>query len=597
MESLQQIISTLPNSPGVYQFVDRNNKVIYVGKAKNIKKRVSSYFVKSKYVSYKIKTLVKQIFNIRHIVVENESDALLLENNFIKQLQPKYNVLLKDDKTFPWICIKKEPFPRIFSTRKFIRDGSEYFGPYTSAYMVKTLLAMVRELYPLRTCSYLLTQENIDNHKFKKCLEYHIGNCKAPCENLQTEDDYINSITQIRNILKGNIQEVIDYLNNIMLQLSRNYQFENAESIKQKIILLERYRSKSTIVSPKLKNIDVFSYIGKENLAIVNFIKIVNGAIIQSHTVELKNRMEDTKETLFLYAILDIREKVNSNAGEVIVPFYPTKDLNQLKFIVPKIGDKKRLLELSERNAKSYLLQKENLSKQKSVTSRENYILERVMNDLHLKELPKHIECFDNSNIQGSNPVASCVVFINAKPAKKEYRHFNIKSVKGANDYASMEEVVFRRYSRQLSENAELPQLIVIDGGKGQLGSAINSLKKLNLFEKIPVIGIAKKLEEIYFPNDPIPIYIDKNSPTLKLIQNIRDEAHRFGINFHRNKRSIQLLKNQLEQIQGVGRKSAEKLLTAFGSVENIRKKSSTDISKVVGNKLAQRILEGLKNG
>ena len=594
MELLKKIISTLPGSPGVYQFFNSDGKIIYVGKAKNLKKRVSSYFTTKNTKSYKINTLVKQISDIKHIVVNSEQDALLLENNLIKKLQPKYNVLLKDDKTFPWICIKKESFPRIFSTRRFVRDGSEYFGPYTSAYMVKTLLSLIRELYPLRTCSYNLTKENILKGNFKKCLEYHMGNCKAPCEGLQSKDDYENSIHQIKNVLKGNIQEVIAYLKNTMLEFSKAYQFENAEVIKHKILLLERYKSKSTIVNPKLKNIDVYSYIEKNTISVVNFLKIVNGAIIQSHTVELKNRFEDTKESLFTYAFLDIREKVKSTAKEIIVPFKQEQEIEGIKFTIPKTGDKKRLLDLSERNARQYLLQKEKLTEQKISPSKKFSILKQIKKDLQLKESPVRIECFDNSNIQGSNPVASCVVFINAKPAKKEYRHYNIKSVKGANDFASMEEIIYRRYKRMLDENMELPQLVIIDGGKGQLSSAVKSLKQLDLYGSLPIIGIAKRLEEIYFPNDSIPLYLDKNSPSLKLIQQLRNEAHRFGISFHRNKRSKSMLKNQLESISGVGKTSTEKLLKEFGSIENIRLKSKQEISKIVGINIAERIVKEL---
>ncbi len=594
MDHLKQIISTLPKLPGVYQFIDSHSKVIYIGKAKNLRNRVTSYFSKKKYESYKVKTLVRQVNDIKHIVVENEPDALLLENNLIKKLQPKYNVLLKDDKTFPWICIKKESFPRIYATRKLVHDGSEYYGPYTSAFMVKTLLTLIRELYPLRSCSYNLSKENIEKEKYKKCLEYHIGNCKAPCENIQTEEDYENSVQQIRKILKGNIQEVIVYLKEIMFDFSKSYQYENAESMRQRIILLEKYRSKSTIVNPKLNNIDVFSYIEKHSTGVVNFLKIINGAIIQSHTVEMVNRMDENKEKLLLYALLDIREKVKSSAKEVIVPFYPTQEIPEINYIVPKTGDKKKLLELSERNAKQYLIQKEKIIDQKSYSGKNLSTLEKLKSDLQLKELPIRIECFDNSNIQGSNPVASCVVFINSKPAKKEYRHYNIKTVKGPDDYASMEEVVYRRYNRLLDENSDLPQLIIIDGGKGQLSSAVKSLKNLDLYDIIPIIGIAKRLEEIYFPHDPVPLFLDKNSSSLKLIQQIRNEAHRFGISFHRDKRSIKLFQNQLEQIKGVGEKSAEKLINKFGSIENIKTKTKKEIKSVVGNVMAERIFEAL---
>lgn len=587
MKNYKESISSLPTLPGVYQFIDKNNQIIYVGKAKNIKSRVSSYFNKNKYESFKTKILVNQIEEIRHIIVDNESDALLLENNLIKNLQPKYNILLKDDKTFPWICIKNEPFPRIFSTRKILKDGSEYFGPYTSALMVKTLLNLIRQIYKLRTCKFNLSSENLQKGTFKKCLEFHIGNCLGPCEMLQNESDYNNSIIQIRNILKGNIHEVIVHLEKIMQNYASQYKFEEAETIKQKLILLERFKSKSTVVNPKLHNIDVFSYIEKENKVYINFLKVANGSIVQSHTVEILKRLDELKEDILLYAIFDIREKVNSNARIALAPFIPTDPTCQMKFIVPKLGDKKKLIELSERNALQYYLQRKKLFETDKFQNRANKILEQAKEDLQLKELPEIIECFDNSNIQGNNPVAACVVFKSGKPLKSEYRHFNVKTVKGANDFASMEEIILRRYKRQVDEKKKLPQLIVIDGGKGQLNAAVKSLDKLNLNGKIPIIGIAKRLEEIYYPNDPVPLYIDKNSTTLKLIQNLRNEAHRFGINFHRNKRSASMLKNQLEEINGIGAKTSEKLVKAFGSVEELKKKEEKEIAQIAGERIA----------
>ncbi len=594
MEELKKIWNSLPGTPGVYQFLDYNGNTIYVGKAKNLKKRVSSYFNKTKHESFKTKILVKQIKDIKHIVVENESDALLLENNLIKKIQPKYNVLLKDDKTFPWICIKNEAFPRIFSTRTILKDGSEYYGPYTSAYMVKTLLNLVRQLYQIRTCNYTLSEENIKSKKHKVCLEYHIGNCLGPCENLQSREEYFQSIQYIKKILKGSLQDVIKHLNKLMNIYSETQKFEDAEKIKQKIVLLEQYRSKSTIVNPKLNNIDIFSFIEDEDKAFVNFLKVMKGAIVQSHTIELHKRLNEKPEDLLLFAIIDIREKVNSEAKNLIVPFIPNIKYDDLNFIVPVRGDKKKLLELSIRNAKQYKLQKQQLKENSNYGFKREKMLEKAMEDLRLKEIPKRIECFDNSNIQGTNPVASCVVFFNGKPAKKEYRHYNIKSVTGANDFASMEEIIYRRYKRLLVEKIELPNLIVIDGGKGQLHSAVKSLKKLQVFNRIPVIGIAKRLEEIYFPNDSVPIYLDKNSSTLKLIQNLRNEAHRFGINFHRTKRSSAMLKNSLEDIKGVGKKTAEKLLKTFRSVDLLKSKSLEDIEKVVGNKLASNIFKEL---
>ena len=597
MSDLKKVINSMPNSPGVYQFIGRNGKILYVGKAKKLKSRVSSYFSKKKQESFKTRILTKQVTDIKHIVVENESDALLLENNLIKKIQPKYNVLLKDDKTFPWICIKNESFPRIFSTRKLTKDGSEYFGPYTSAFMVKTLLNLVRQIYQIRTCSYSLTSENIKNKKYQKCLEYHIGNCRGPCEGLQTNKEYQNSIVQIRKILKGNLQEVILHLKTIMQDLSRKYKFEEAENIKQKILLLERYKSKSTIVNPKLNNIDVFSFVEEDNRAFVNFLKVINGAIVQSHTIELLKRLDEQPEELLLFAIIDIREKIDSNALELLVPFIPIQDLENIKYIVPKKGDKKKLLELSVRNAKQFRIQKQRINEKSKYGVKTEKLLQKVKDDLQLTEIPKRIECFDNSNIQGANPVASCVVFLNGKPAKKEYRHFNIKTVKGSNDYASMEEIVFRRYKRLLDENKNLPQLIIIDGGKGQLHSAVKSLEKLDLYKKIPIIGIAKRLEEIFFHNDSIPIYIDKNSSTLKLIQNLRNEAHRFGIEFHRSKRSSAMIKNSLEDIKGVGKASIEKLMRAFKSVDTLKTKRQDEIAVIVGKRIASIVYQAMKTG
>lgn len=595
MEDLKKIIHYLPSTPGVYLFINASGKTIYIGKAKNLKSRVSSYFNKNKYESFKTKILCNQIMDIQHIVVENESDALLLENNLIKKIQPKYNVLLKDDKTFPWICIKNEAFPRIFSMRKLIKDGSEYFGPYTSVFMVKILINLIRQLYKIRTCKYHLSTENIKNKKFKICLEYHIGNCLGPCENLQSQHDYQQSIIQIRKILRGNLQDVILHLNNSMQIQSDKHKFEDAEKIKQKIILLERYRSKSTIVNPKLNNIDVFSFVDDNDKAFVNFLKVINGAIIQSHTIELHKRLNEKPEELLLFAIIDIQGKVKSDAKEILVPFKLDQKYNELNFIVPKRGDKKKLLELSVRNAKHYKFQKQQIKENSNYGIKRIQLLEKAKEDLRLKEIPKRIECFDNSNIQGAHAVASCVVFLNGKPAKKEYRHYNIKTVKGANDFASMEEIVYRRYKRLIEEKKELPNLIILDGGKGQLHSAIKSLKKLNVFDKIPAIGIAKRLEEIFSANDPVPIYLDKNSTTLKLIQNLRDEAHRFGINFHRSKRSSAMVKNSLEEIEGVGEKTIEKLLKTFKSLESLKSKSLEEIETVVGKKIAVNIFNAMK--
>jgi excinuclease ABC subunit C len=590
MADIKKIVSILPSHPGVYQFYGSDGTILYVGKAKNLKYRVSSYFTKLKYESFKTKKLASQVTDIKHIIVETESDALLLENNLIKQFQPKYNILLKDDKTFPWICIKKERFPRVFSTRNRLNDGSEYFGPYTSAVMVRTLINLIRQIYQVRTCNLKLSPENIENKKLRVCLEYHIGNCLAPCINKQTHEEYQITIKQVKDILKGDIQEVQDYLKNHMIEMASKQLFEEAELLKKKHELLQRYKSKSTIVNPKINNVDVFSYYERNNKAYVNFIKIINGAIVQSHTVEITRKLDETKEDLLAYAILDIREKVNSNANKSYIPFEIIK-IPGISFSIPKIGDKKKLLDLSERNAVQYALQVEKKKQELSGKYRKpSDKLIQLQTDLRLKELPKHIECFDNSNIQGTSPVAACVVFRNGKPASKEYRHYHIKTVKGANDFASMEEIIFRRYKRLLEEEKKLPQLIVIDGGKGQLSAAVNSLKKLKIYGQVAILGIAKKLEELYFPGDSIPLYLDKNSSSLKIIQHLRNEAHRFGITFHRNVRSKKLTKSELEDIEGVGEKSIEKLLKHFTSVNEIASKSIDELSKAVTKNIAQKV-------
>lgn len=595
MKNVNDILKALPNLPGVYEFLDKSGTIIYVGKAKNLKKRVSSYFQKSKYDSFKTKILVNQINEIRHTVVDSEPDALLLENNLIKNLQPKYNILLKDDKTFPWICIKKEPFPRVFSTRKIIKDGSEYYGPYTSVLMVKTLLGLIRNLYKIRTCKYLLNEKNSKEKKFTKCLEFHIGNCKAPCESLQTEEDYLDSIKQIGKIFKGNIQEVIDHLKRMMNEFAEKLQFEEAENVKQKILILENYKSKSTIVNPKISNVDVFSFIEEDDgkHSYVNYLKVIHGAIVQSHTVEILKRMDESKEDILLYAIVNIKEKVNSNSKHLILPFKVT-GLEENKIEIPVRGDKKKLMELSERNALQFKTHKSKILDEFMDKKKTSNPLLTLKEDLRLKQIPEHIECFDNSNIQGSNPVAACVVFINGKPKKSLYRRYHIKTVEGANDFASMEEIVYRRYKRLLNENKELPQLIIIDGGKGQLSSAKKSLDKLNLSKKIAVIGIAKKLEEIFFPGDSFPIYINKNSPGLKIIQQLRNEAHRFGITFHRDLRSKSLLENELEKIKGVGRISAEKLYKTYKSVDNMKEATRDQLNDIVGKRTAKLVYEYL---
>jgi excinuclease ABC subunit C len=586
-EELKYSSSLIPDLPGVYLFYNEAGKILYIGKAKNLRKRVASYFQGNKNHSNKIKILVRKTTRIEHFIVENESDALLLENNLIKKHQPKYNILLKDDKTYPWICIKNENFPRIFSTRNISKDGSEYFGPYTSAYMVKTLLELIRHSYQLRTCKYNLTSKNINGGKFKICLEYHMGNCKGPCEAFQSEAEYNESILQIKEILKGNIKQVIDNLKKRMSEFAYDLKFEEAEFIKNKIDILNKFQSKSTIVNPKINDLDVFSFMDGDNSAIVNFIKVSNGAIIQSHTIELIKGMEETKSELLLFAVINLRNRFNSNAKEIVVPFNIDLRTKNIRITVPQKGDKLKLLKLSLRNAgfhKNEIERKTNAflaGKQKSKS------LLQLKEDLRLKEIPYHIECFDNSNLQGKFPVAACVVFKDGKPKKSEYRYYNIRSVDKPDDFATMEEVVFRRYHRLLKEKQGLPQLIIIDGGKGQLNAALKSLVKLNLDNKINVIAIAKKLEKIFSKYDSIPLFINKNSQSLKLIQNLRNEAHRFGVNFHRSKREKSLLKTELESIPGIGQTTVNKLIDHFKFYENVIDASINELKKIVDKRKA----------
>ncbi|MGW8315617.1 MAG: excinuclease ABC subunit UvrC [Bacteroidales bacterium] len=593
---IQAYLKALPEQPGVYQFYGSGGNLLYIGKAKNLKKRVSSYFTKKKFESFKVKVLVGKVHHIEHIVVNSESDALLLENNLIKKHQPHYNIMLKDDKTFPWICIKNEPFPRIFSTRIVLQDGSQYYGPYTSAYAVKVLLNLIRQLYPLRTCKLPLTRENIEQGKFKRCLEYHLGNCKGPCEGLQSKESYDRSIEQIRQIIKGNLHEVIRYLNEEMQRLASSFQFEEAQQFKDKIEILSRYQSKSTIVNPTIHNVDVFSIVSEEKAAYINFLKVVKGAVIQAHSVEIRKKLDESDEELLAFAITDLRTRIESNSREMILPLDLSDYFPGNLITVPQRGDKKKLLDLSERNARSYRLEKKKRAGARKNETPAERILKTLQSDLRLSEFPNHIECFDNSNIQGSHPVAACVVFKNGKPAKKEYRHYNIKQVTGINDFASMEEVVYRRYRRLLEENMSLPQLIVIDGGKGQLSSALKSLEALGLRGKVAIVGVAKKLEEIYFPEDPVPLYIDKNSESLKLIQYLRNEAHRFGITFHRQKRSGEFTRSSLEEIEGIGSKTIEKLFIRYKSIEAIRNTPLEELADEIGRARAMAILEKLKN-
>jgi excinuclease ABC subunit C len=582
---IEPLIKTLPGKPGIYQYYDKEGKILYVGKAKDLKKRVSSYFNKEATMSGKLRVLVRQIADIRHTVVDSELDALLLENNLIKELQPRYNVMLKDDKTFPWICIKKEPFPRIFSTRNVIRDGSDYFGPYASVKIMNTLLSLIRQLYHIRTCKLNLSAVNIRKKKFKVCLEYHLGNCKGPCEGHQTSEDYDETIAEIREIIKGNIHSVISRLKTLMKYHADSLEFEQAQAVKERLQLLEKYKSKSTVVSPKINNVDVFSIITDEAAGYVNYFRVVSGAIVQSHTVEVRKRLDETTEELLLHAIVQLRTRFESNANEIVIPVRLKESLPGVTFTVPRRGDKLQLLELSERNCKYYKLEKERQLELVDPERHVSRIMARMKDDLRMQEEPRHIECFDNSNFQGDYPVAALVCFKNGKPDKKEYRHFNIRTVKGSNDFASMEEIVFRRYKRLLDEGKQLPQLIVVDGGKGQLSSAVASLEKLDLRGKIAIIGIAKKLEEIYYPDDSLPMYLDKKSETLKVIQQLRDEAHRFGITHHRKRMEKGTVKSELTEIEGIGFTLTQKLLWKFKSVKNIKEATLEELQEVIGNK------------
>ncbi|NNE01546.1 MAG: excinuclease ABC subunit UvrC [Eudoraea sp.] len=588
--SLELQLNTLPHSPGVYQFYDVEGKILYVGKAKNLKKRVGSYFSKTHEYG-KTRVMVKKIRSLKHIVVPTESDALLLESNLIKKYKPRYNVLLKDDKSYPWICIKKERFPRIFSTRNIVKDGSEYYGPYTSTKTVKTLLDLIKSVYPIRTCNYDLSEEKIANGKYKVCLEYHLGNCKGPCEGLQSEEDYQLQVDDIREIIKGNFKTSLHYFKKQMRALAAEMHFEEAELIKNKIEILENYQVKTTIVNPKINNVDVFSIISDESYAYVNFLQLSHGSIIRSHTMEIKKKLEEENTDLLALAIVEIRERFNSQSKEIYLPFEMALG-PELKITIPKLGDKKKILDLSERNAKFFRMER---FKQVRITDPDrhvNRIMAQMKKDLRLSKEPRHIECFDNSNLQGSNPVAACVVFKNGKPSKKEYRQFNIKTVEGPDDFASMEEVVFRRYRRLLDEDESLPQLVVIDGGKGQLSSALKSLEILGLRGKVAIIGIAKRLEEIYFPDDPIPMYLDKKSETLKIIQQLRNEAHRFGITFHRKLRSKEAITSVLEEIEGIGKKTAEETLKKFKSVKRVKEATIEELTAVVGWSKAKKIYE-----
>jgi excinuclease ABC subunit C len=594
-EILLDRVRSLPELPGIYQFINEEGVIIYIGKAKNLKKRVTSYFQKAP-DNAKLAVLIRKIVDINHVVVDTESDALLLENNLIKRHLPRYNVLLKDDKTFPWICISNEPFPKVFTTRKVIRDGSKYFGPYTSGKIWKNIIDLIRSIYKIRTCGLNLSAANVNAGKFKVCLEYHIGNCLGPCVGLQTEEDYLLQIDQIGKILKGNTQGVIRLLTAEMQQLASEYEFEKAAQVKERISLLEQYQSKSTVANTNIRHVDVFSIVTDERAGYVNFMKVVDGALVQTHSMELKKRLDETEDELLLYAIIEMRERIQSDAPEIIIPFALDYPLGNLTITVPQKGEKRTLLDLSTRNARYFKMDRQKQQvKHVSLTGVARK-LETLQNDLRLKDLPVHIECFDNSNIQGTHPVAACVVFKNAVPSKNDYRHFNIKTVTGPDDFASMEEVVYRRYKRMLDEGLSLPQLIIVDGGKGQLHSALNSLEKLGLRHKIALIGIAKRLEEIYFPEDSIPLYLDKKSESLRIIQRMRDEAHRFGITHHRRRREKSMAVSELDLIPGIGEQTRTRLLTHFDSIAALKEAGFEKLSEVVGPAKAKIISDYYQN-
>lgn len=590
-KDLSHIVKEIPFEPGVYLFYSAEGKVIYVGKAKSLRKRVSSYFVK-KQVSSKVQVLVSKITDIKYFTVKTEEDALLLENNLIKNYRPRYNVLLKDDKSYPWICVKNEDFPRVFMTRNVVKDGSLYFGPYTSIRFVRFFLDTIKELYKIRTCKYVLSDKNIENGKYKVCLEYHLGNCNGICEGKEDKDEYDKNIDEIKHLLKGGISDFMSFLKEKEKEFVSKLEFEKAHKVDTILNGLRNYQANSPVLSSKISNIDVFSIKEFDKYFVINYIKVYKGAIISIHNAEVKKVLDESKEDVLEYSIIDIRSRFKSYSSEIIVPFEIEIPISNIKIVVPQKGDKKKLLELSFANLRSFHNTKSKLKEEHKKKSVSEFILNQAKADFRLKELPVHIECFDNSNIQGTNPVASCVVFKNAKPSKKDYRHFNIKTVVGPDDFASMHEVMTRRYTSLMEKKKSLPQLIVIDGGKGQLSYAVKSLKELGLYGKIAIISIAKKLEEIYFPGDPVPLYIDKNSSSLKLVQNLRDEAHRFAITFHRLKRSGDFVKSELNSIKGIGKQTSDSLLSTFGSVNVIKEKSIDEIAVVVGFSKAKLIYD-----
>ena len=589
-EEIKNSLAVVPSSPGCYMFMDKKGQVIYVGKAKDLKRRVSSYFNKN-HDSIKTRVLVKNIHSLKYVVVNSEEDTFLLENNLIKELQPRYNVLLKDDKSYPYIVVKNEYFPRVYKTRKIVKDGSKYFGPYTSVQAVDALINLFRKVYKIRTCRLNLTPENIAAGKFNTCLQFHIKMCDAPCVGKVLIEEYNKNIEEIIEILRGNISLIEKKIFDRMQFLSDNLRFEDANDLKEKLILIRSFKEKSQVVSNINYNLDVFSFEQEENSAFVNYLHVVKGGITQAYTFEYKKRLDETPEELLGMAIVEMRQRFNSESREIIVPFEPELIMSNVEITIPQRGDKKKLLELSQKNVKQFKFDRIKKADMLNPEQRVSRILKKVQKDLHLKEFPLHIECFDNSNIQGTNPVSACVVFKRAKPSKKDYRHFNIKSVQGPNDYASMAEVLERRYSRALKEGSKIPQLIVIDGGKGQLSTAVNSLQKIGLYGKIAVIGIAERLEEIYFPEDPVPLYIDKNSETLKLIQQLRDEAHRFGLKFHRQKRSKAQVKSELDDIPGIGPATKKKLITHFKSIKRLKESRREEIEQVIGKSKTEALI------
>lgn len=588
---LELQLKTLPSEPGVYRYYDKKGEILYVGKAKNLKNRVLSYFNKSQ-IGYKTRMMVSKIVRLETTVVNSEYDALLLENNLIKEYQPFYNILLKDDKSYPWICIKKEPFPRIFLTRNVIKDGSEYYGPYAKVKQAKTLIEVIKNIYKLRTCSLNLSPKNIEEGKYKVCLEYHIKNCAGPCEGLESEEEYAQKLNAIRGIIKGEFKAAREYLEAEMYNYAAKLEFENAQQSKEKLQILENYQTHTTIVSSNINDVDVFGIISDEAAAYVNYFKIKNGSIIQSYTTEIKKMLDETDEEILEEALIEIRNKFNSTSTEIFLPFHLNIEIPHVKLIVPKLGDKKRIVELSEKNAMEYRVEK---LKQVQIVDPErhtNRIMAEMKKLLRLPEEPRHIEGFDNSNIQGTNPVSACVVFKDGKPSKADYRIFHVKTVEGPNDFATMEEVIYRRYSRLLDEGEPLPQLILIDGGKGQLSSAVKSLKLLGLYGKISIIGIAKRLEEIFFPEDPVPLYLDKKSETLKVLQRVRDESHRFGVKHHRTRRKNSTIKSELEEIPGVGEKTIQQLLSKLKSVKRIKEASLETLEEILGKSKAKAVWE-----